>query len=233
MSLSDFQMNYEYSPITLVGGIADQMGGSLQILYLLQPELFPGGPTGSADLTQNQPLAHFYPEAGSRLIFNQSAEYTIANQQVAANAQIVQALPIALIMQCPAQTEGGYEAKLGMFQNLQSQLQQHTAKGGTYIVATPAMIWDNCLLDYIEDANGDGEAQAQVAWRWVFHQPLLTVAQAQQAQSTLLSKIGDGTQVNQDANGQVNWTDPSNPVNQPIQSSPNTATIPTAGVPPS
>lgn len=217
MSLSDFQMAYEYSPITLIGGVAKNMsGGSMPILYLLQPEAFPDGVTsGGDDIDPNQVFAHFEPVVGGKLIENDIAHYPLANQAVAANAIITQPLRISLLMKAPAQSAGSYSQKLSQFTALQTALAQHTISGGTYNVSTPAFIYTDCLLLDLVDVSGGETAQVQTEWQWNFEQPLLTIAAAQQAQNNLLSKISTGQQVNGDANGAAPWTSPSNTVGQP------------------
>lgn len=218
MSLQDFQMSYEWSPITLVGGIAQNMnGGALPILYLLQPGAFPNGIlSGGDNIDPNKLFAHFLPTTGGKLIENEIAEYPLANQIVAANANIVQPLHISLVMQAPAQGDGGYVTKLPTMTALRTSLAQHTLSGGTYNVSTPSYIYTNCLLLDLVDVSGGESRQVQTQWQWNFKQPLLTIAQAQQAQNNLMSRMSSGMQVLADPmTGAVAWTGPDNTVNQP------------------
>jgi hypothetical protein len=216
MSIQDFQMSYEWSPITLIGGIAQNMnGGALPILYLLQPGAFPNGIlSGGNNINPDDIFAHFQPVPGGKLIDNEIAEFPLANQIVAANAVIVQPLRISLVMKAPAQGEGGYASKLSTITALRTALASHTTSGGTYNVSTPSYIYTNCLLLDLVDVSGTQTAQVQTEWQWNFEQPLLTIAQAQQAQNNLMSKMSSGTQVS-GTDGAVNWTGPDNTVNQP------------------
>lgn len=217
MSLEDFRMSYEWNPITLVGGIAQNMnGGSINIFYLLQPGVFPNGLlSGGSNVDPSQVFAHFEPVSGGKLINNEIAEYPLANQIVAANANIVQPLRISLAMTAPAQGDGGYVTKLSTMTSLQRTLAQHTLTGGTYNVATPAFIYTNCVLLDLVDISGGETKQVQTRWQWNFEQPLLTLAQAQQAQSSLTSRLTSQTQVMADSDGKIAWTSASNTPNQP------------------
>jgi hypothetical protein len=223
-------MSYEFSPITLIGGIAQNMnGGSLPILYLLQPGAFPDGPlTASPTLQNNELFAHFRPLPGGKLIENETADYPLANQVVASNAIIVQPLKFSLLMDCPAQGDGGYYNKLPTITSLQNTLAKHTLSGGAYNVATPSFIYTNCLLlDLVDVSTGDTK-QVQTAWQWNFYQPLLTLAQADQAQNNLMSKLSGQTQTSADSDGAVGWSGPGNTVNQP-PSLAGPAFVPSAG----
>lgn len=199
MNLTQFQLSYELSPIVLVNGIAqDVPDGKLPIISLLQAQDFNQGLlSGSSDISYSDFIAHFNPlPSGSTLIDNSVATYPFANQQVAANAIIVQPLRVSLMMIAPAQDNGGYSSKLATFTSVQNALAQHSIQGGTYIVATPAFLWTNLLLLTLKDVTLQGETkQAQVRWQWDFFQPLITLEQAQAAQNSLMSKISSGAQV--------------------------------------
>lgn len=214
--LSQFQLSYERSPIILNGGIAGNLDGGLTpIITLLAPQNFTGGVTApTTDDIFADPIAHFTPVPGGTLIENQVGQYPFANQQVAANAIIVQPLRISLLMTSPAPTGGGYAAKKAVFTSLQQSIAQHCILGGTFTVATPAYLYENCLLLAIRDVSSAETGQVQVRWQWDFYQPLLTEAAAAAAQNTQMAKISGGVQLQGDPPGStaVATGDPSSGV---------------------
>jgi hypothetical protein len=191
MSFSQFELSFEISPIILTGGIASQLpGGMVPIISLLQPQSFGSGLlSASSPLSAADAVAHFSPMPGSTLVKNESGDYPFANQSVAANAIIFQALRVSLMMVAPAPTGGGYNLKLAAFTSLKQQLDQHHLAGGTYTVATPAYLWTNLLLMDLIDVSAGDTGQVQTRWQWNFKQPLLTLAAAQAAQNSLMMKI--------------------------------------------
>jgi hypothetical protein len=114
--------------------------------------------------------------------------------QVAANAVVTNPLKVSLLMEAPAQANGGtdYVTKLAVMTALKLTLDQHQQAGGLYTVATPAYVWDNGILLMLHDASNGSTNQAQVTWQWDFVFPLVTLAQAQQAQNAMMSKISAG-----------------------------------------
>jgi hypothetical protein len=130
---------------------------------------------------------------GGSLIDNQYGKYPFANQTVAANAQIAQPLRIDILMTCPANaSRGGFGAKLAILTALQATLATHTNSGGTFTVATPSYIYTNCLLDSLTDATPNSAQQPQSLWKFSFEQPLLTEAQAFQAEGAQMQKLTGG-----------------------------------------
>ena len=83
---------------------------------------------------------------------------------------------------------------------------------GTFTVATPSYFYTNCVLLDLVDVSSSQSKQPQMAWRWDFRQPLLTEAQAAQAQNSLMSKISGGTAV---AGDPPPWSALSTTVGQP------------------
>ena len=201
-----FQLAYEISPITLTGGAMTNFpGGALPIVALTEPGIYSGGLLAEAILAPDLDLylAHFIPLPSTTLIDNQYGEYPFANQQVAANAAIVQPLRTSLLMICPANPVVGYFERSAILANMQAQLAAHVLAGGSFTVATPAITLSNGLLLRIEDVSPVVSADApqpQTEWRWDFYFPLVTQQQAQQAQNAQMAKITSGTQY-----------DPSNP----------------------
>jgi hypothetical protein len=190
-----YRLSFEASPIVLQGGIATVLGGYLPIVALTEAVNFVTGllSGASADLTIDNMFAHFRPIAGSTLIANRIGKYTFANQGVAANAIIADPLRVSLLMVCPAKGSGGYATKLATMVALQLTLQQHAQQGGTYIIVTPSGFWPNCILLGLSDASSGDAKAPQETWRFDFEQPLISLAQAQSAQNTLMSKITNGT----------------------------------------
>lgn len=189
-----FRLGYEISPIVLVGGWAAGMsGGYMPIVALTETANFILGLLrGSADLTLDDFFAHFRPAPGSTLIDNQIGRYPFANQTVAANAIITQPLKVSLLMVCPVRAEGGYTNKLITMTALQQTLAQHNVSGGTYIVATPSYVYANCVMTGMRDVSSGETKQPQTAWQLDFEQPLITLAEAQAAQNSLMSKLTAG-----------------------------------------
>jgi hypothetical protein len=101
-------------------------------------------------------------------------------------------------MIAPAPAGGGYPLKLAALSSLQQTLTKHNTSGGTYTVATPSYLYTNCLLIGVRDISGADTQQVQTRWQWDFIQPLLTLAAAQSAQNSLMSKISGGTQLTGD-----------------------------------
>lgn len=198
-----FRLTNEISPIILTDGIASSMpGGVLPIISITQGIYFPNGVLDTSSLPGNGDLdsffAHFVPLPGATLIDNDLGRYPFANQQVAANAIIAQPLRVSLMMHCPAKAAGDYPFKLQTFMAVQKSLEEHSLQGGTYTVVTPAWVYYNCILRTLRDATGGESKQVQASWQWDFEQPLLTQAQAQEAQNAMTSKISAQTQLSGD-----------------------------------
>lgn len=198
---AQFQYTYQINPISLQGGIAENMPQGLSILNLLQSANFPSGVLSSSKpLNLDDYFANFVPVSGGTLSENEVGLYPFANAQVAANAVIAQPLRISLRMICPARGAGGYSSRRAVFQNLKDQLDIHNSSGGTYTVATPAFTYTNCLLLKLEDQSPGQTKQMQMEWRWDFFQPLLTEQQAQVSLNNMMNKITKATRwVNQPA----------------------------------
>jgi hypothetical protein len=104
-------------------------------------------------------------------------------------------------------------------QALQSSLIQHINAGGWFDVATPAFLYQGCLLTALRDVtDSSGGGQVQLAYVWEFEQPLITVAAAQGAMNIYMQKITNQT---------VNTGGPlgSNPANASV-GNPNTGLAP-------
>lgn len=207
-----YKLSYEVSPIILTGGIASGVpGGMLPIISLTESLNFVAGLLSGGDaLDLDSFFAHYKPVPGGSLVSNQYGKYPFANQAVAANSGIAQPLRVSLLMVCPVRQPFGYATKLATIMALQSTLSQHCNSGGTFTVATPSFFYTNCLLDELKYV-GDTDKQTQTHWQWDFEKPLLTEADAQEAQNSLMSKISGGTQID----GEPSWSGLSPTVGQP------------------
>ena len=195
-----WKLTFQLSPVILTGGIASSIPGALlPIISITEAINFTEGLlSGSENLELDDFFANFQPVSGARIIDNDFGKYPFANQAVAANAIIANPLAISMRMLCPVRNDAGYAAKLATIMALQTTLAQHNNLGGTYIVATPSFIYDNCIMLALTDVSGQHSKQPQTEWQWDFAVPLLTQAQAQQAQNALMSKISAGTPVSGD-----------------------------------
>ena len=191
MSLSSYQTSYQISPIILVGGAAGT--GMLPIVSLLNSQNYDLGIlSASGPETLESLFGQFRPLSGHTLMDNEIATYPFANQTVAANAVITNPLRVSLEMLAPANGNITVANKLSVITSLKSTLDQHTALGGWYNVATPSFIYTGCLLKDLVDATDEEDgAQVQVRWVWSFIQPLITLAAAQAAQNQAMNRISN------------------------------------------
>lgn len=192
MSVQDYIYSFQDSPITLVGGAAGT--GNLPISLIINASNYSGGITKPADAGTDT-FVSFRPLPGHTLIVNEVATYPFANQNTAANAVIAQPLNISIEMILPMTKELPYIQKLALMTNLKSKLDEHTALGGYYTVATPSYVYNGCLLVSLVDASDleDG-VQPQNRFIWNFVQPLITSQQLQAAQNQTMAKITAQTQ---------------------------------------
>jgi len=191
-----YQLGYEISPIILSGGLASNIPGTLlPIIAITEAANF-----GFSLLNGNNPLnlndffGHFRPLPGGSLVENEIATYPFANQQYAANAIIAKPLKISMLMNCPANTNGGYVSKMITFTALKYALDLHNQAGGTYIVATPSYVYLNCILANLIDVSRPDSQQPQNAWQFDFIQPLVSQG-PQNTLGALMSAFNNGTPV--------------------------------------
>jgi hypothetical protein len=189
--LSAFTLAFTISPIVLQNGIAQNIpGGVLPLISITESLNFTAGLLSGGDpLDFDDFFAHFVPLPGSSLNRQVIGKYPFANQAVAANAVIQQPTNISLRMICPAKGDGGYAIKLATMTALQAAIKKHNASGGTYIVATPSFIYTNCIFLDLPDVSRTDDKQAQNTYQWDFEAPLLTLQDAQAAQSGLMSQL--------------------------------------------
>jgi hypothetical protein len=205
-SSAAYDLAYQVSPIILQGGIFPA-GVQVPIvnLYGQQNLLLSVVNLATNSPTSNSFFATYLPLPGSTLIANQVGMYPFANRQVAANAIIQQPLTLSMLMIAPVNQPGGYLIKQATFTALQSTLAQHNAAGGTYTVNTPAFPYTNLLMTGMSDVTAGEGKQKQIEWQLDFIQPLITQAQAAQAQSSLMALLTSGGQIlNPNWSGQQN-----------------------------
>lgn len=192
MSIEDFRRQYQLAPILLVGGIAaNAPNGQQTILSITE---------GSDDVNHGNDLsayfAHFEPMPGGTLLDFSPAEYPLASMAMAANAMLQQPLRISMKMLCPARTDqNNYEALQANISGIQQLLTAHVQAGGTFTVATPATIYDNCLLVSFRDVTNAGDKKVQQAYQLDFVQPLVATATAEAVYNNLYSKMNGGLPV--------------------------------------
>jgi hypothetical protein len=193
LSIAQYNLAYQVSPIIFQGGLASSAQGGLLPIIALVGELATFLSPNPGD--SNSYFATYLPLPGSTLIANQVGMYPFANQFVAANAIVAQPLTLSMLMIAPVNQPGGYLTKLATFTALQGSFAQHNASGGTYSVATPAFIYNNLIMTGMQDVTSGEGHQKQIEWQIDFVQPLLTQQSAAAAQSSLLSLITSGGQV--------------------------------------
>jgi len=191
--LANYALAFQKSPIVLANGIASNIpGGMLPVISIIQAQDFTFGLLGGSNIGLDDYFANFQPLSGSTLIRQKVGTYPFANQAVAANATIADPLNVSILMLAPASAAGGYQTKLSIMSALAATLKQHNASGGTYIVATPVQYYTGGLLLELRDISPAVSKQAMIGWQWDFYFPLLTQADAQAAQNSLLAKISGG-----------------------------------------
>lgn len=211
---------FQVTPIILCGGIASFMpfGQMLPLVAITEAINTPLSLlSGSSQQDLDNFFAAFAPLSGSTIIEQEIARYPFANQTVAANAVIGQPLHVAMLMICPARNQFGYFEKLAVMTALQAALRLHNQSGGTYMVATPSYIYTNCLMRRMSDVSSGLSKQPQSAWLLEFEQPLITLSDAQSAQSSLMKQLTNLTQIN----GTPSWSGVSATVPNPSFAAPN------------
>ena len=187
---------YTCSPIFLTGGIASQtIAGVMPIVALTESVGFVNSLlSGSVVTNTDNFFARFIVNPGGSLINNAVGQYPFANQTVAANALIANPLNVSLTMLCPARGAGYYVTKMATLSSLQAALYQHNAEGGMYTIVTPGYIYTNMIMTGMRDSSPQPDQSPQSQFILDFVRPLTQLTEAQQAQSTLMSKLSNGTQ---------------------------------------
>lgn len=199
-----YRLGFEISPVILCNGVAEAIpGGMLPIVALTQSASFVTGLIGGAiNLTDlDKYFCHWRPVLGATMVDYDIARYPFANQTVAANALLAQPLRVSLMMDAPVNENTGAMTKLVTLSSLQAVLQAHANLGGTYIVATPSIIYNNCILKTVKDSSTGNDPLPQRSWLWDFEQPLITTTDADRAVTNFLKRIDAG-----DPNKAPSWT---------------------------
>ena len=202
-----YRLGFEISPIILSNGIAKDLPQNFLPLVViteaanLANNLVGGVLSGTFSFSLDDFFAHFSPIPGATLINNALGKYPFATQQTAANAIIAQPLTISMLMKVPVNKPGGHVVKFITFMALKRVLDLHANAGGTYTVVTPTYIYTNCILTGLRDVSSGESAIPQNTWQFDFEQPLVTMAQAQAAQNSLMSKVSNGTQTDGSLSG--------------------------------
>ncbi|ELE4929232.1 hypothetical protein RC169_002779 [Salmonella enterica] len=199
-----YKLGFEISPVILCDGVAQSIpGGMLPIVALTQSASYVSGLMGGAiELTDlDKYFCHWRAAPGGTMVDYDIGRYPFANQAVAANALLSQPLRIPMQMDAPVNENTGAMTKLVTLSSLQAVLQAHASLGGTFIVATPGIIYSNCILRTVRDVTGANDALPQRQWLWDFEQPLLSETGAEQAINSYLGKIDNGDKATESA-----WT---------------------------
>lgn len=212
MSRSQFRRDYQLDPITLVQGIAQNLpSGRMSILVLTE------GSTDVGFVDESRYFAQFRPAPGGTLLDFGISEYPFASMAMAANAVVQNARSIAMIMDCPARTDGNsYPALQAKLTGFVQQLTTHILKGGTFDLTTPGYIYEDCLLRRIVDVTPAGDKKVQQRFQLEFYQPLITQQAAAAAYNNLYNKLANGLPVsNPPRNSGVSTVIGNAPTNQP------------------
>jgi hypothetical protein len=183
------ELSYQVCPIILSGGSAAQVPGGL--LPIIQ--LFGGNPAALPNPNDlDNAFAAFNVLPGGTLVQQTIAKYPFANQFVAANATIREPLTISVIMDIPMRGAKAFVNKQMLMTALKATLDNHNAAGGTYTVMTPAYMYTDLILTSLTDNSRGNNSLPQNAFRFDFEKPLVTLADLQGAQNSLMSKITNG-----------------------------------------
>jgi len=188
MSMQEFKRAYQLAPILMVGGIAANLPNGQQTVLTLTE-----GSDSVIYPDDSQYFAHFKPLPGGTLVDFSAAEYPFASMNMAANAMLQNALKVSLSMTCPARTgSNSYPSILAIITRIRQQLTAHILAGGTFTVATPGNIYENCLLLALRDVSSAGDKKVQGAFQWDFVQPLITQQAATKSFNALYNKLANG-----------------------------------------
>lgn len=197
----NFRLAFEISPIILVGGSASLVPNAmLPIMAITESQNWQQGLQGAGcSLALDNFFAHYVPMAGASLIEQDIATYPFANQAVAANSIMTKQTSVSFQMIVPARGVGAYPLKLEKMMAIQRTLEAHNQSGGLYTLLTPSFIFLNCLMTAMRDAGSGGSKQVQIIWQLDFIKPLVTIADAQNAEgalNSLMQQFNSGSQIN-------------------------------------
>lgn len=216
-NISSYSLSFELSPIIFVDGIASNMPNKRMPIIQLTENLTAqsaqatgivsgiGSDIGyaqnalnplSPDQSLDKAFASFVVVSGGSLQENQIATYPFANMRTAANAVIGQPLHISLKMEVHARKQGSMLEKLARMTALKNAFETHNFSGGSYIIMTPAFVYQNCLMTAIKDVSKSViVTNTQVEWQLDFIQPLVATEDAAATYNTLMSRIAVGSKM--------------------------------------
>lgn len=186
-----WQLIYQDSPIWLHGGTFAGIPGHTFPMSGLAGSVLSTA-QGLASGSGSPFLGQFMVIPGGKLLSQSAATYPFASQQIAANATVQQPLAVSLLLRAPVKDGFGYATKAAIFTSLKQALTLHNNAGGTYIVFTPAFMYDHCLLLDVTDVTDGESKQEQVMWQFDFYQPLITRAQANGATNAAMTRMSGG-----------------------------------------
>lgn len=212
MSMQEFKRAYQLAPILMVGGIAENLPNGHQTILTLTE-----GSDSVNYSDDSQYFAHFKPLPGGTLVDFSAAEYPFASMNMAANAMLQNALKVSLSMTCPARTGPiSYPSIQAIITRIRQQLTAHILAGGSFTVATPGNIYENCLLLALRDVSSAGDKKVQGVFQWDFIQPLITQQAATASFNNLYNKLAKGLPVsNPPTNSGLSTVIGNAPTNQP------------------
>lgn len=186
-----WELQFQLSPITLTRGVAANMPGQVLPVIAItdNPNFDINYIITQTPQDPDNLFAHYMPLPNSTLIENQYGTYPFANQQVAANAVVVQPLSVSILMTCPVRQPAGYFRKLAVMSALQRTLANHSLTGGTYAVMTPSFLYIDMLLLKLSDVSRGDVKQSQMQYQWDFFKPLISLEDAAAAQNDLIQKL--------------------------------------------
>ncbi len=211
-SIEQWKLSYQVSPIFLTGApVSNVPSGIVPFLSIVNPGAFPvtaneaysyastygvaGADLSMVALDQNaldNAFGAFNVLSGGSLIQQTVAKYPFANQSYAANAILRDPLHVSLIWDTPMRGPNAWSQKLTVMQAVKQRLDSHNNLGGTYIVVTPAYVYDNLVMLSLTDASRGSSNLPQNAWRFDFERPLVTLQDLKAAQGALMSKLTNG-----------------------------------------
>lgn len=207
--LSQWQLLYQISPIFLKDGVATGAisGNMLPLLAIINADAFDSVLMGgSPNWTLDEAFGIFQPAPGGSLVEQSIAEYPFANLNVAANAIVRNPINVSLVMLTPMKTPQAWSLKIATMTALKATLDNHNNAGGTYVVFTPAYIYQDMCMTALTDISTAQSPLPQNAWRWDFTRPLVQLRDAYNAESNLMSKITASLPVATDSTGVLTAT---------------------------
>jgi hypothetical protein len=176
MSIDTIELYYQKNPLAFVNGIANGAPGQILTFLDIVPENF----------------ADFEVLPGAVATSYDVASYCFANQVAAANAVVTQPNTVSLRMICPVRE--GFQRRQEIFSAFMNALDEHQLSGGVFNVATPMVLYNNCILKSVSDMGGDDKTP-QVFWELTFLQYLTTEQAAELALNAMMSKLAAGLPV--------------------------------------